>query len=204
MKGSGATERIPNMAPKTTRTQILDAAQQLIQRLGPNAMSYQDISEAVGIRKASIHYYFPSKEDLLDALLERYSAYFLALVDDIVASEASAAAKLKRYVGIFEATLRDGDDDRACLCGMLGAELATLGAASVKKVRSFYLANQEKLARILSQGRDDGSFRFAGSPQATAALIFALLEGAVLISRARDGTRHFNRIAAQLQRLLRG
>ncbi|WP_257998927.1 TetR/AcrR family transcriptional regulator [Fischerella thermalis] len=44
-----------------TRTQILDTAQDLIQRVGVNAMSYQDISEAVGIRKASIHYHFPSK-----------------------------------------------------------------------------------------------------------------------------------------------
>lgn len=44
-----------------TKTQILDVAQDLIQRLGVNGMSYQDISEVVGIRKASIHTHFPKK-----------------------------------------------------------------------------------------------------------------------------------------------
>jgi TetR/AcrR family transcriptional regulator, transcriptional repressor for nem operon len=43
------------MSETDTRTLILDAAQDLIQRLGANAVSYQHLSEAVGIRKASIH-----------------------------------------------------------------------------------------------------------------------------------------------------
>src|SRR5689334_9607965 len=62
--GSGVTaaahkKRKP-MARKDTKTAIMDAAQELIQRGGANAMSYQDISEAVGIRKASIHHHFPA------------------------------------------------------------------------------------------------------------------------------------------------
>jgi len=55
--------------PSHTRTRILDTAQDLVQRIGANAMSYQHISEAVGIRKASIHHHFPKKEDLLEALI---------------------------------------------------------------------------------------------------------------------------------------
>ncbi len=68
-----------------TQTAILDTAQELIQRVGVNAMSYADISAVVGIRKASIHYYFPTKYDLIAALLDRYNPYFLKLVDLIVA-----------------------------------------------------------------------------------------------------------------------
>ena len=56
-----------------TKTAILDAAQELIQRRGVNAMSYQHISEAIGIRKASIHHHFPTKDALLDALIQRYT-----------------------------------------------------------------------------------------------------------------------------------
>ncbi len=61
------------MKTTDTKLKILDTAQELIQKLGVNAMSYADISTAVGIRKASIHYHFPSKEDLLVSLLERYT-----------------------------------------------------------------------------------------------------------------------------------
>ena len=68
------------MKQPDTKTAILDAAQDLIQRVGANAMSYQHISEAVGIRKASIHHHFPSKETLLEELIGRYSRQFLGLV----------------------------------------------------------------------------------------------------------------------------
>jgi TetR/AcrR family transcriptional repressor of nem operon len=54
-----------------TKTSILDAAQALIQRGGANAMSYQHISDAIGIRKASIHHHFPTKEVLLEAVIQR-------------------------------------------------------------------------------------------------------------------------------------
>src|SRR5215510_2912589 len=101
------------MSEADTRTLILDAAQDLVQRLGANAVSDQHLSEAVGIRKASIHYYFPAKEDLLEA-----------------------------------------KHDKACLCGMLGAELASLGDEAAKGIRRFYKANQERLASILERGRD--------------------------------------------------
>src|SRR5262249_32771731 len=169
------------MSEADTRTLILDAAQDLIQRLGVNAISYQHLSEAVGIRKASIHYHFPTKEDLIEALIGRYHAYFIGLVDCIIQDESDPAMMLERYIGLFEATLREGNHDKACLCGMLGAELASLGEEAVKGIRRFYKDNQERLALILTQGRDAGVFRFTGDAVALACLIFAALEGAVLV-----------------------
>lgn len=68
------------MKQTDTKTQILDVAQDLIQRLGVNGMSYQDISQGVGIRKASIHTHYPKKDDLLPALLDRYSDRFLRAI----------------------------------------------------------------------------------------------------------------------------
>jgi TetR/AcrR family transcriptional repressor of nem operon len=190
------------MSEADTRTLILDAAQGLVQRLGANAVSYQHLSEAVGIRKASIHYHFPAKQDLIEALIERYHAYFLGLVDRIIAEESDPARMLDRYVGLFEATLREGKHDKACLCGMLGAELASLGDEAAKGIRCFYRANQERLASILKRGRDEGVFRFGGDPVNLAGLIFAALEGAVLVVRAEGGVKRFRALADELRRLV--
>ena len=190
------------MAENDTRTQILDVAQEMIQRLGANAMSYQHIGDAVGIRKASIHHHFPTKENLLEALLKRYNTYFLGIVDGIISQEISASKKLAKYADLFEATLCNGKNDKACLCGMLGAELASLGSASAELVRTFYSENQSELARILDEGLESGEFVFRGKSKATAALIFALLEGAVLIARAGGGQRQFKMIRNQLFTLL--
>src|SRR3954453_7862902 len=160
------------MSATDTRSLILDAAQDLIQRLGANAMSYQHLSEAVGIRKASIHYHFPAKQDLLAALIERYHGYFVGLVDRLIAEESDPARMLDRYVGLFEATLREGEHDKACLCGMLGAELASLGDEAARGIRHFFKANQGRLAAILERGRDARVFGFNGDPTALAGLIF--------------------------------
>ena len=187
-----------------TRTQILDTAQELIQRLGVNAMSYQDISVSVGIRKASIHHHFPTKDDLVAALLDRYNAYFLGLVDSIIAMSIPADEKLRRYCGLFEATLSSGDRDKACLCGMLGASLATLKNPLVERVAAFYRDNEERLAVILNEGCKTGVFKFAGDVKAMANLIFSLLEGGILIARADGGVEQYQAVIGQLMQLVKG
>lgn len=191
------------MKQTDTKTQILDVAQDLIQRLGVNGMSYKDISEAVGIRKASVHTHFPKKDDLLLALLERYNDRFLRVVDGIVASAESPEIKLRRYCGLYEATLSSGAQDKACLCGMLGAELASLKHPLVEKVCAFYRDNEYRLAKILEQGRQTGDFRFGGEPQALASLIFAALEGGMLVARAQGGAQKFRNTVEQLITLVK-
>lgn len=185
-----------------TKTKILNAAQDLVQRLGANAMSYQHISEAVGIRKASIHHHFPTKEILIETLLDRYSGYFLGLVDNIFQSDLSPRKKVQKYIDLFEATLNSDNGDKACLCGMLGAEVETLGFESTAKVKLFHEGNERRLARVLKEGRKTKVFGFKGDPEATAALVFSLLEGAVLIARACGGVEHFKKITRQLMVLL--
>lgn len=51
--------------------QILEALQQLLENRTIQTISVSDIAKAAGIGKGSIYYYFPSKEAILDALIER-------------------------------------------------------------------------------------------------------------------------------------
>ncbi len=186
-----------------TKSLILDVAQDLIQRLGVNCMSYQDISNSIGIRKASIHTHFPKKDDLLVALLDRYSDHFLRIVDGILASSDTPEVKLRRYCGLFEATLSSGGRDKVCLWGMLGAELETLNPSLVERVRDFYQANEERLVLLLNDGRADGSFQINGDAQTMASLMFGLLEGGMLVARVRGGSEQFHQVIEQLMQLLK-
>ena len=103
-----------------TRTRILDAAQEMIQRHGLNAMSFKDLSEAVGIRKPSVHHHFATKADMVNALLDRFQSQFRQAVDAIVGSRVTGKTKLKRYCELFLATIQQGQNDKSCLCGMFG------------------------------------------------------------------------------------
>lgn len=55
-----------------TRDGILGAAEQLFGERGFDATSTRDIAERSGVNKALIHYHFGTKDELLEALLERY------------------------------------------------------------------------------------------------------------------------------------
>ena len=65
---------------------ILDVAERLIQTRGFNGFSYADVSAAVGITKASLHYHFPSKGDLGLSLIRRYQHSFGDALDSLSAS----------------------------------------------------------------------------------------------------------------------
>lgn len=196
------SSRLVVMKIEDTKGKILDVAQDLIQRLGINAMSYHHISQAVGIRKASIHHHFPSKEDLLEEVLKRYQLGFSKIVDQIVYSDLSPSTKLRRYMELFEATLQEGNHDKACLCGMLGAELMTIGSSSASLVKKFYIENEEKLVEILKQGVKQGTFKFPGDVKSTAKLIFSFLEGGLLIVRAQGNLKQFRGMTNQCLKLL--
>ena len=51
--------------------QILDALQELLKNQKLQAISVSEIAHTAGIGKGSIYYYFPSKDAILDALVER-------------------------------------------------------------------------------------------------------------------------------------
>lgn len=192
------------MTTTNTRTQILDTAQELIQKVGLNAMSYADISNAIGIRKASIHYHFPTKDDLVAALLDRYSPCFFRLFDGILDSPDPPEMKLRRYCGLFEATLTSGQQDKACLCGMLGAEMKTLNSPLIEQVVQFYHDNQIRLTQLLQQGRETGEFKFSGQVKSMAMVIFSMLEGGLLITRADGGVAQFREMVEQLMQVVKG
>ncbi len=73
-----------------------------LSRAALNGFSYADIAEVVGIRKPSIHHHFPSKADLVRALVAGYQddlAAGLAHFTESLARCVGAAAQLHRNVG---------------------------------------------------------------------------------------------------------
>ena len=57
--------------PKDTKSAILDAAEELFARRGPNAVSLRQVIARAKVNLAAIHYHFGSKESLLQSVLSR-------------------------------------------------------------------------------------------------------------------------------------
>ncbi|CAO5256564.1 Transcriptional regulator, TetR family [Frankia sp. AgKG'84/4] len=79
---------------RDTRSRILAAAMSLFGEQGYAGTSVRDISERLGLTKAALYYYFPSKETILDALLEPLMTDLARLVDLVRQSPPPTPAAL--------------------------------------------------------------------------------------------------------------
>ena len=185
-------------AVKDTREQLLDAAQELIQRRGVNAMSFQDLSDAVGIRKASVHHHFSSKAEMVSALMQRYLTVFAGVVRGILESRVNGKSKLRRYCNVFVETLKAGEQDKGCLCGMLMAEMLSLDKDAMDLIHQFLKDNLDCVESIITEGIQDGSLSRQSSIKGAAQLVLATMEGGLLVARCGGGPKQLADIAGRL------
>lgn len=134
-----------------TAQRILDVAQDMVRSRGYSAFSYADISSQVGIRKASIHYHFPSKDVLAKELVKRYRERIGRACDRISNSGASPEEQMMQFAHLY----RDGlDDNQICLCAMLAADFAVLPQSVRDEIRAYFQQAEAWLADLLQQGCD--------------------------------------------------
>lgn len=69
------------------RNEILNAADELFGQKGFDGTSTNDILEKVGIARGTLYHHFKSKEDIMDALIDRYSDRLLDAAQDIAADK---------------------------------------------------------------------------------------------------------------------
>lgn len=192
----------PN-ARSDTAVRILDLAEMLIQTRGYSAFSYQDISEVLGITKASIHYHFESKADLGIAVIERYTENFGNELKRVAANESlSSLTMLDHYTKPF---LQFADTpDRVCICGSLAGEVLALPPPLRERVERFFTDHQAWLTAILKRGVARREFELAAPAPKTARAIFGALQGALLVRRATGDVSQLKDVVAVIKSQLTG
>jgi TetR/AcrR family transcriptional repressor of nem operon len=178
-----------------TAERALDIAERLVQVRGFSNFSYADIATELGITKASLHYHYPGKAELGHALINRYSARFIQALGDIDRELPSARAKLEAYADLYAGVLRN---ERMCMCGILAAEYQTLPDAMRGAVIQFFDENQKWLAKLLEEGKADGTLSYSGRADDVAQSILSTLEGAMLVARPYGDLARFDAAAKQL------
>ena len=179
----------------STRTRILDVAERLAQTRGFNGFSYADVAAEVGVTKASLHYHFPGKAELGEALIGRYSERFGAELARIDQNGLAPTAKLTAYAGLYADVLRQ---KRMCLCGMLAAEYETLPDPMRDAILGFFDDNRTWLREVMEQGRADRTMSFDGTADDGAQTILGGLEGAMLVARPYGDVARFEVAATRL------
>jgi AcrR family transcriptional regulator len=90
--------------------EILEAAAQVFARLGYHGASTQDIADVLGVKQASLYYYFPSKEAALENVCTRGVEDFYKAAQAIASGPGTAAEKLAGLVRSHIAPILDRGD----------------------------------------------------------------------------------------------
>jgi TetR/AcrR family transcriptional repressor of nem operon len=167
----------------STSDNILNVAQSLIMTRGYNGFSYADISDAVGIRKASIHHHFPTKAELVSVLVERYRQETVTGLNSVREHMANPVAQLQAYVNHWQACILDASAP-FCVCAMLAGEMQMLPQDVATGVRAHFNNLAGWLTSVLKDGAEQNLFRLDKLPEQEAQILMASVHGAMLSARA--------------------
>ncbi|MEO1000032.1 MAG: TetR family transcriptional regulator, partial [Pseudomonadota bacterium] len=157
------------MPRETARESLLDAAERRARAGGYNGFSFREIAADVGVKSASVHYHFPTKAALAEALAERYTAR----ARDTLGTPRDGAEAVARVTALFRDALTV--EDRMCLCGVFGAERDALPPEVARATAGFFRMLWDYLV---------------GAGVAPAPII-ATLEGALILARVLENPEAF-------------
>src|SRR4051794_20163684 len=80
-----------------TPDRILDAAEEVLKRFGPQKAAVVDVARALGVSHGSVYRHFPSKAGLRDAVTERWLERVSGPLARIVAEDGPAPERLRRW-----------------------------------------------------------------------------------------------------------
>lgn len=125
------------MPDKQKSEKILDALQQLLEEKSIQHISVSEIAAKAGIGKGSIYYYFPSKDAIVDALIER--SYEMPLDTAKNLSTQTGVSSLTRMAMMFQA------------CRNSSAAFLKQDHASTASVQDLAFLHQKYLNYLISE-----------------------------------------------------
>lgn len=157
---------------RSTRERVLECALDLFGRRGVDAVSLDEIARAVGVRKQTVLYWFPSKDDLVDEVLAVAAAELVIVID--AALRAAADDPLDRIDAVVRAVFRPAVR-RPALLGLI-REVSRLETAQAARLRERIAGLVDRAVAYLGAEMDAGRLR-RGDPGLVAALAYATVTG---------------------------
>jgi TetR/AcrR family transcriptional repressor of nem operon len=161
------------------REDILAAAKLVAQAHGYAGLNFRDLAQAVGIKAASIYYYFPSKADLAAAVAKRYWEDSAAYLESLLKNSSEPLEALRRYPETFRWALEN--DNRICLCSFMSAQFDDLPDSVRREVQAFTDVNIAWLKKTLVAAKVVRPREAEGRARA----IYSGIAGAQLMARSR-------------------
>jgi len=186
----------------TRRTAILDAAARVIHARGFSHTSVEDLIEATGLSgKSHFYHYFPSKEALgiavIDRQFERFTERGLAILSEPMIEPIE---RLALFIDTLVALQRERDGGTGSPFGNLAGELADSHEELRRRLDHVFARWTGQLVTLL--GEASGSLKDGVDAVRLARFIIAALEGGMLMTRVTRDAGVMEGIGEDLKRFI--
>jgi TetR/AcrR family transcriptional repressor of nem operon len=166
-----------------TARNLISEAGRLITNFGYNGFSYANLAERLGIRKPSIHHHFPSKVDLVVAVVEQQRAAIEAQIAALENDSPDAIGQLLAYVDYWKQCIED-QSGSFCLAGVLAVELPGLPPEVGAAVTRHFNDLGKWLERVMTLGVEQGTIQLDLEPRTSSQFFQTAIYGAMVMARA--------------------
>ena len=185
-------------ADRPTRERVLDAAMQLFHAQGYNATGIASILGRADVNPGSLFHFFPTKEDLVLALLERYLGLLRPLVVEPVFARVDDP--IERVFGILDGYRRmlvATECALGCPIGNLALELSD----THPNARALVAANFAQWKAAVRECLDAARERLPPKTdtERLATFVLTVMEGAVMQAKAERSLASFDHSVAELR-----
>lgn len=179
------------------RQQIVAAADRLFYQRGYNQTSFTDIADEAGVPRGNFYYYFKTKDEILEAVVEYRLDGIRAMLAEWDAAIPEPRDRLKRYVQILLNEERD-ILRYGCPMGTLNVELSKTQLVLQSRAREMFEVSFDWLkAQFLAPG--------CGRAARDHALhLLAVTQGVALLTNAFADAAFLRKEAARLRQWLDG
>jgi len=138
-----------------TKAAIIEAAQKLFQQFGLAKTTMEDIAKAIGKGKSSLYYYYATKEEIFQAVVDKEKENIEQNIVMAIGKEDSAEQKLRAFATSKYRALRK----RQLLYKIMTVGFSTENACIFSAIKQRYNETEEGILKgIISFGITEGSF----------------------------------------------
>lgn len=186
------------MNTMTTREKIVFAAMELFWLKGYNSTSIADLLSRTQLNSGSLYHVFPSKQDVLVAVLEAYrDGIYPQLLEPAWVGVSDPIEKIFALLRHYRTLIVETDCTYGCPIGSLALELHEPDP----QVRELIAVNFQGWTRAIETCLADGADRLPKNTDRAALAQFVLttMEGGVMQARTHRDVAYFDRGVEQLR-----
>jgi TetR/AcrR family transcriptional regulator, cholesterol catabolism regulator len=150
------------------RSKILASAKELFRAKGYRGTTFADLSESVGMDRATIYYYFGSKEEIFDFLVRDLVKGNRNMVQDLADAEGPASERLRRFIVTLLVSYAEHFPFLYIYLEERMGHVAPSRQAWADEMRPVNRQFEDAIVSLVQQGFEDGSLRARGDARVVA------------------------------------